>query len=179
MIANGGTINCSGKFHSIKLNMGEYFLDSPMIDIQIGGVDVVLGVEWLQSLATMALNFQYLFMRFSSDGKEIELRAIQRKPSKVIRFINMIKLLKKGHRGVIAQLCSLDVQKSISCAPLDLQIVINNHSKVFGEIPKGLPLSEDHDHAIHLQPGSVPPNISPYRYPYTQKSEIEHMKQEM
>jgi hypothetical protein len=65
MIADGGTINCSGKCHSIKLNMGEYFLDSPMISIQMGGVDVVLGVQWLQSLGTMALNFQYLFMRFS------------------------------------------------------------------------------------------------------------------
>jgi hypothetical protein len=44
MIAEGGTINCSGKCHIIKLNMREYFLDSPMIAIQMGGVDVVLGV---------------------------------------------------------------------------------------------------------------------------------------
>jgi hypothetical protein len=46
-------------------------------------------------------------------------------------------------------------------------------------MPKGLPPTRDHDHAIHLQPGSVPPNIRPYRYPYAQKSEIEHMIQEM
>jgi hypothetical protein len=58
MIAYGGTINCSRKCHSIKLNMGEYFLDSPMISIQMRGVDVVLWVQWLQSLGTMALNFQ-------------------------------------------------------------------------------------------------------------------------
>jgi hypothetical protein len=91
----------------------------------------------------------------------------------------MTKLLKKGHHGVIAQLCSLDVQTSISSTPLDLQIVINNHSKVFGEIPKGLPPTRDHDYAIHLQPGSVPPNIRPYMYPYAHKSEIERMIQEM
>jgi hypothetical protein len=65
MIVDGCTINCYGKFHSIKLNMGEYLLDSPMISIQMGGVDVVLGVQWLQSLGTLSLNFQYLFMRFS------------------------------------------------------------------------------------------------------------------
>jgi hypothetical protein len=45
MIANGGTTNCSRKFHSIKLNMGEYFLDSSMISIQMSGFDVVLGVQ--------------------------------------------------------------------------------------------------------------------------------------
>jgi hypothetical protein len=44
IIVDGGTINCSRKFHSIKLNMGEYFLNSSMIFIQTSGVDVVLGV---------------------------------------------------------------------------------------------------------------------------------------
>jgi hypothetical protein len=51
----------------------------------------------------------------------------------------MEKLLKKGHHGLIAQLCSLDAETSISIARSYLQIIINNHSKVFGEIPKGIP----------------------------------------
>jgi len=51
----------------------------------------------------------------------------------------MTKLLKNGYHDVIAQLCSLDVQSSISYALVDLQKVINNHSKVFGEMHKGLP----------------------------------------
>ena len=57
MIAGGGTINCSGKCHNINLSMGEYVLNSPMIAIPMGGVDVVLGVQWLQSSGTMAFNF--------------------------------------------------------------------------------------------------------------------------
>ena len=47
------------------------------------------------------------------------------------------------------------------------------------ETLKGLPPIRDHDHAIHSIPGSVPPNIRPYRYPYVQKSEIKHMIAEM
>jgi hypothetical protein len=50
-------------------------------------------------------------------------------------------------------------------------MVINNHSKLFGEIPNHFPLAQDHDHAIHLQLGSVPPNIRPSRYPYAPKSD--------
>ena len=57
MIANIGTINCSGKFHQITLTMGEYVLNIPMLSIPMGGVDVVLGVQWLQSLGTVAFNF--------------------------------------------------------------------------------------------------------------------------
>jgi hypothetical protein len=145
----------------------------------MGGADVVLGIQWLQSLGTVAFNFQELFMKFLLEGKEIELRGITRKPSKVISSNDMTKLLKKGHQGIITQLCSLDVQTSKPFIPQDLQRIIDKHSQVFEDNPKGLPLTRNHDHEIHLIPRSVPPNISPYRYPYAQKSEIECMVEEM
>lgn len=69
MIANGGTINCSGKCHKITLTMGGYVSNSPMLSIPMGGVDVVLGVQWLQSLGTVDFNFLELFMKFSFNGK--------------------------------------------------------------------------------------------------------------
>ena len=76
MVANGGTINCSGKCHNIKLTMGEYVLTSPTLSIPMGGADVVLGVQGLQSLGTVAFNFQEIFLKIFSKGKEVELRGI-------------------------------------------------------------------------------------------------------
>jgi hypothetical protein len=73
------------------------------------------------------------------EGKEIELGGITGKPDKVISSNGMKKLLKKGHQGVIAQLYSLDVQTSKPYIPLDLKGIIDKHSKVFEDIPKGLP----------------------------------------
>ena len=46
----------------------------------------------------------------------------------------MGKLLKKGHIGVIAQLCSLDVQTSKPSIPQDLQGIIDKNSKVFEDM---------------------------------------------
>ena len=91
----------------------------------------------------------------------------------------MPKLLKNKHLGVIAQLCSLDVQTFKSSISPNLQRVINKNSKVFEDIPKGIPPTLDHDHAIYLILGSVPHNIRSYRYRYGQKREIEHMVGEM
>jgi hypothetical protein len=69
MIEDKGTINCSGKCNKINLTMGEYLMNSSMIDIPMGGADVVLGIQWLQSLGTMAFNFQVIFMKFSLERK--------------------------------------------------------------------------------------------------------------
>ena len=64
MVANGETINCSGKFHNIKLSMGEYVFNSSILSIPMGGVDVVLGLQWLQTFGMVAFNFQELFLNF-------------------------------------------------------------------------------------------------------------------
>ena len=58
---------------------------------------------------------------------------------------SMTKLLKKGHQGVIAQLCSLDVQTSKSCISPNLRKVMDTHSKVFEDVPKGLPVKVNLD----------------------------------
>ena len=63
----------------------------------MGGVDFLLGVQWLQSLGIVAFNFQELFMKFSLEGKETELRGITGKSSKVISSNGIKKLLKKRH----------------------------------------------------------------------------------
>ena len=97
--------------------------------------------------------------------KEFELRGIEEKPCKIINAHGMAKILKKQQRGVIVQLCSLDVQTSKLAVSQDIQKVLDKYSNVF-DTPKGLPPTRDHDHAINLIPRSVPPNIKPYRYPY-------------
>jgi len=95
MVANGRTINFSRKCHNIKLSIGEYVLNSSMFSIPMGGVDVVLGVQWLQSLGTITFNFQEFFLNFFWEGKEVELMGITEKPGKVIWYNNMTKLLNK------------------------------------------------------------------------------------
>jgi len=58
MVVSEGTINFSRKCHNIKLSMGEYVLNSPMFSVPMGGANVVLGVQWLQSLGTITFNFK-------------------------------------------------------------------------------------------------------------------------
>ena len=95
MVAKEGTINFSRKCHNIKLTMGEYVLNTPILSIPMGGADVVLGVQWLQYLGTVAFNFQELFLKKNSEGKEVELRGIVWKSGKIIISNIMKKLTKK------------------------------------------------------------------------------------
>ena len=95
MVANGGTINFSRKFHNIKLTLGEYVLNSPILSILMGGADVVLGVQWLQSSGMVTFNFQEIFLKNFSEGKDVKLRGIARNPGKIISSNVMKNLMKK------------------------------------------------------------------------------------
>ena len=75
--------------------MGEYVFNSPIPSIPMGGADVVLGVQWLQSLGTIAFNFQEIFLSLFLEGKEIKLRGIAGNPGKIIRSNAMTNILKK------------------------------------------------------------------------------------
>jgi hypothetical protein len=84
LIADGGTISFLGKFHSIKIYMGDYHLDSPMYAISMGATNIILGVQWLTTLGTIEMNFQELFMRFQSEGNTIELRGLKEKSPLIV-----------------------------------------------------------------------------------------------
>jgi hypothetical protein len=90
----------------------------------------------------------------------------------------MENLLKKSHSGVIAQLHAIQATKTPPM-PHDLQALLSKHQMVFFT-PQGLPHSHSvHDHSIPLAPRILPPNIRPYRHPFSQKNEIEKMVQEL
>ena len=67
---------------------------------------------------------------------------------------------------------------AVSTTPLDLQQILDRYACVFVE-PVGLPPSRQEDHCIPLLPGSVPPNIKAYRYPFHQKTKIEMLVRDL
>jgi hypothetical protein len=56
---------------------------------------------------------------------------------------------------------------------------LDKYPKVF-EVPVDLPPSKgEHDHRIPLFSSSQPPNVHPYRYPFSQENEIKKIVHEL
>jgi hypothetical protein len=64
MIANGGSMKCGGRCENVCLQIGQYNLKSHMFSIDMGGCDIVLGVEWLRTLGPILMDFKELTMQF-------------------------------------------------------------------------------------------------------------------
>lgn len=66
----------------MKLN--EYEMESSFYTVPLGGVDVVLGVQWLQTIGTYSTNHQMKFNKFKVDGRKYKLFGFQAPPTQVI-----------------------------------------------------------------------------------------------
>ena len=73
MVSDGKKIENVGKHHKVKLQMQEYNLDTDFFAVPLGGVDVVLGIQWLQTLSIYSANNQEHLIQFNWLGKEYKL----------------------------------------------------------------------------------------------------------
>jgi hypothetical protein len=149
MISNGGSMKCGGCCENVCLQIGQYNLKYHMFSIDMGGCDIVLGVEWLCTLGPITMDFKDLTMQFQQEGQQYKFQGITTDSPEIISSHRMEKLLKKGHSGIISQLHSIQAVETPSIHP-DLQAILSHHPIVF-QTPQGLPPSHgDHDHSIPL-----------------------------
>lgn len=84
MVADGKHIDAIGKWHNVKLQLSEYKMESSFYTVPLGGVDVILGIQWLQTLGTYLTNHQMQFIKFKLDGRKYKLFGFQAPPTQVI-----------------------------------------------------------------------------------------------
>jgi hypothetical protein len=68
-ISNGGSMKCGGHFENVHLQIGQYNLKSHMFTIDMGGCDIVLGVEWLHTLGPILMDFKEFTMQFQQEDQ--------------------------------------------------------------------------------------------------------------
>jgi hypothetical protein len=102
MISNGGSMKCGGHCENVCLQIGDYSLKSHMFSIEMGGCDIVLGVEWLHTLGPITMDFKDLYMSFQQDGHHYTFQGIMTGSLKIVSSHCMEKLLKKGHSSIIS-----------------------------------------------------------------------------
>ncbi|KAH9733790.1 hypothetical protein KPL71_017135 [Citrus sinensis] len=181
-VADGTKIISDAICRQLKWNMqGEEF----RVDLRLlplGECDMVLGIQWLVELGPVLWDFKELVMEFSVGDRNFVLKGDTPDPTKMVSPKHIQRELQHLSQASAAHIFSIHVEgeeaEEVNREPEDLEQVLHHYRKVFYE-SKGLPPQRGHDHKIPLEPGSMPPNIRLYRYPYVQKSEIEKLVQEM
>ncbi|KAK8931221.1 hypothetical protein KSP39_PZI016563 [Platanthera zijinensis] len=182
-VADGNRLTSAYSCSNFPWRMQGRDFAADMLTLDLGGCDMVLGIQWLVTLGPIVWDFNKLRMEFTMSGNKVSLRGGSRPPTDIITRRQLAKLVQRPAELSMLGICLLQNQPDKPPpAPLqhppELQTLLAEFANLFGT-PTGLPPSRSHDHHIPLQPNTPPISIRPYRSPALQKNEIERLIAEM
>ncbi|KOM58401.1 hypothetical protein LR48_Vigan11g143500 [Vigna angularis] len=192
-LGDGQRKETRGCCEEVMIRMGEAEITERFHLFELGGVDVILGVEWLAKLGEVTLNWGKLTMVFDQAGRNVTIKG---DPTLTRRLVEPEALFKM--KEVEAWLLVWEfgaIEKDEGRKPNDqgegpfgpemtkkqkhdMNQILVRHASVFHE-PSGLPSDRGMVHQIPLKEGTDPVNVRSYRYPHVMKGEIEKQVAEM
>jgi hypothetical protein len=95
MISNGASMKFEGNCENVCLQIGQYNLKPHMFSIDMGGCDIVLGIECLHTIGPILMYFKELTMQFQQEVQQYKFHGITIGSSKIISSHQIENLLKK------------------------------------------------------------------------------------
>ena len=176
MVANREKIECVGQCRSLILTIQGYSVTADYYILPVAACQLVLGVQWLETLGPIEMDYKQLTMNFKMEGTSHTFQGLGRTGIEALSNKESNGLQGTGlFFQIIPSSSSSSEPKSY---PSKIGQLLAKFSHVF-ESPTTLPPRRSHDHKIPLQPSAGPVSVRPYRYPYYQKTEIEKMVKEL
>ncbi|XP_075478825.1 uncharacterized protein LOC142519678 [Primulina tabacum] len=182
LVGNCDTLTCIGYCPGVKIQLGHEIFLIDFYVLQLQGAEVVLGVQWLEFLGRVTMDYKELYMEFFVDDRLVRLQGEPLLQWQQVQFNHIRRLSCTEAISSCFQLFSLvpETASPVEVLPHspELSHLLELFKDVFTE-PKALPPFRAINHHIHLNPNSTPVNVRPYRYPHSQKSKIEKLVSEM
>ncbi|KAA0049931.1 Ty3/gypsy retrotransposon protein [Cucumis melo var. makuwa] len=186
ILGSGTAVQGKGICENVEIQLTNWKVKEEFLPLELGGVDVVLGMQWLHSLGITIVDWKNLTLTFSSEGKQISIKGDPSLTKSRISLKSMIKTWVEQDEGFLIECRAVQVHKenerintavtTIEDEPL--QNVLKQFEDVFDWLEK-LPPRRGIEHQIHLKEGTNPINVRPYRYGFQQKAEMERLVEEM
>lgn len=76
-MANGENLKCKGKFEGVQVILQDVPFTLTLYALPLAGLDMVLGIQWLELLGTVVCNWRLLTMEFDWQNKKRQLQGIR------------------------------------------------------------------------------------------------------
>jgi len=94
-VANENPLKCQGRFEQVSILLQGIPFSLTLYSLPLIGLDLVLGIQWLEQLETMVCNWKELTMQFQWKNQTHKLQGLNAQPVQSASLIS--KKLWQGH----------------------------------------------------------------------------------
>ncbi|KAA0051401.1 Ty3/gypsy retrotransposon protein [Cucumis melo var. makuwa] len=187
ILGSGTAIKGKGVCGEVELWLGDCKVTDSFLPLELGGVDAILGMQWLHSLGTTEVDWKNLILTFFEQGNKVAIKGDPSLTKTQVSLKGMMKNWDTDDQGYLVECRALekrDMEDREAGAQVTeteeerMATIISKFSDVF-ERPSRLPPQRGIEHHIYLKQGADPVNVRPYRYAHHQKEEMERLVDEM
>ena len=161
LMGTGLYVKGEGLCKGVVLQLPNIEVKADFLPLRLGSTNVIFGMQWLETLGGMQVNWRNLAMSFKQDGLPVTLQGDPSLRSSLISLKAMFKAFKGEGEAILLELCSListDQRPQETVVPVLITQLLQEFANIFVE-PKKLPPHRARDHAIVLHPGTSPVNV--------------------
>jgi len=174
-LGDGHKIPTLGRCKPVTIQFGNFHTVVIPHVLELGGLDMILGVAWLQEFGKVTFDWKNRVISFNWMGYPVELQGQKTERRCQIEMVASLQSLMAQR----TQKNYLGIDRGLSITQLnEVQQVLSTFQEIFKE-PKGLPLARKISHGIELYKEVGPVSVRPYKYPYHHKEEIEKQVSEL
>ncbi|KAA8539377.1 hypothetical protein F0562_026069 [Nyssa sinensis] len=156
VVANRERIECTGRCQGLMLTIQGIPITADYYVLPVAACQAVLGVQWLETLGPLEMDYKRLTMSFRVRGTTHTLHGLGRTAECAsIQVLNDKKCAGLQGTGFFFQIVLAEPKSSIQPYPPEIKSFLEEFSKVF-ETPTSIPPKRLHDHRILLQPDAEP-----------------------
>ncbi|KAG7586410.1 Retrotransposon gag domain [Arabidopsis thaliana x Arabidopsis arenosa] len=179
LLGNGAIVQGLGVCKGVHFQLFGVGFTNDFITLELGSVDVILGVQWLETLGKCEVDWKLQEWRFTYNGKPVLLHG---DPSLHMSPLSLKRLGAPPAVGLtktqLAVLKGSEPPAPVSLVPPAVDELLHQFPLVFA-LPSGLPPLRGQEHAITLYPGVNSIYVRPYRYPHARKEVMETLVGDM
>lgn len=90
-------MNCQGRFEKVHINLQGVPFFLTLYALPIAGLDLVLGVQWLEMLGSVNCNWKQLTVEFQWENTPRKLQRSDHQPMQIASLKEMSKELRQGN----------------------------------------------------------------------------------
>ncbi|KZV29480.1 hypothetical protein F511_03765 [Dorcoceras hygrometricum] len=102
-LGDGGKVRCKGLCRNLQIDLGACQLVITGHMFELGGVDVILGVDWLRTLGEVMLDWGKMRMRFRDGEREVELKGDPTLQRSMVSLKSIHKITEVEYSAIFSQ----------------------------------------------------------------------------